>query len=289
MDWSDLGFAIALGRTGTMSAAARALHVDHATVGRRVARLEEALGVSLFDKTPDGFLATAAGRAVLKAGEEVEARLATMRLELEPHALETSGPVRITAVETFFASVLEPRLDAFRNRFPDIELTLDDSATHRDLSRKEAEIAVRNPKPKQPNLICRRAFRVDCALYGSRAYVERFGLPRPLAEASGHFFVRYAAELAWVPEEKWLDKHVRGFRVPARACSMRQLLGLVRAGLGLGFIECLTGDPDPNLVRVPGTPVTHYTYWLVAHEEAYKSPRVRAVFDFLVDVCRTIV
>ncbi|MEM9188529.1 MAG: LysR family transcriptional regulator [Myxococcota bacterium] len=286
MNWSDLVYAVALGHEGTLSAAARALRVDHATVSRRVARLEEELGVSLFDKTPDGYRATSAGRVLLEAGRDVETRLATMRLDLEPHAALTSGPVRITALETFFSVVLEPRLPEFRDRFPDIELTLDDSATYRDLSRKEAEIAVRSPKPKQPNLICRRAFKVACALYASRAYVERFGLPRPLADTRGHFVVRYAKELAWVPEEKWIDKNLRGFRAPARACSMGQMRELVSAGVGFGFIECLSGDRDPNLLRVPDSPVTRYTYWLVVHEEAHKAPRVQATLQFLVELCR---
>lgn len=281
-------FVLALGREGTLSAAARVLRVDHATVSRRVARLEEALGVSLFDKTPDGYRATHAGKLVLESGREVETRLAEMRLQLEPHTAPTAGPVRITAVETFFSEVLEPRLPEFRDRYPDIELTLDDSATYRDLSRKEAEIAVRTPKPKQPNLVCRRAFRVASALYASRRYVDRFGLPRPLKNAEGHFVVRYAAELDWVPEEKWIDKHLHGYRVPARACSMAQMLDLVRAGVGFGFIECLSGDRDPNLLRVPDSPVTNYTYWLVVHEEAFKAPRVKAVLEFLGELCREV-
>lgn len=288
MNWSDFIYAMALGRTGTLSAAARELRVDHATVARRIARLEDQLGVSLFDKTPSGYRATGAGRVVLDAGRDVESRLATMRLDLEQHTAPTSGPVRITALETFFSVVLEPRLPELRDRYPDIELTLDDSATYRDLSRKEAEIAVRSPRPKEPNLICRRAFRVGSALYASRPYVDRFGLPQLVSETSGHFVVRYAEEFGWVPEEKWIDKHLRGFRAPARACSMTQVLDLVRAGVGVGFIECLSGDRDPNLVRVPGSPMMSYTYWLVVHEEAYKAPRVRAVLDFLAELCREV-
>ena len=122
---------------------------------------------------------------MLDAGGDVESTLAAMRLALEPHTAELAGPVRITAVESFFSAVLEPRLPDLRDRYPDIELTLDDSATHRDLSRKEAEVAVRSPKPKQPNLRCRRAFRVECALHASRAYVDRFGLPRTPANVDG--------------------------------------------------------------------------------------------------------
>lgn len=253
-----------------------------------MARLEDGLGVSLFDKTPDGYRVTHAGRVLLDAGRDVERRLAMMKLDLEQHSAPTSGPVRITALETFFSLALVPRLSDFRERYPDIELTLDHSATYRDLSRKEAEIAVRSPKPKQPNLICRRAFRVDAALYASRRYTQRFGLPSPLSDASGHFVVRYAPELAWVPEEKWIDKNLHGFRVSARACSMGQMQQLVECGVGFGFIECLAGDRDPNLVRVPDSPVKSYTYWLVVHEEAHKAPRVQAVLGFLVELCREL-
>ncbi len=286
MNWSDLVYVMALGRAGTLSAAARELRVDHATVGRRLARLERYLGVALFEQTPNGHLATSAGRVVLDASRDIETRLAAMQLDLQQHTAPASGPVRITAVETFFSVVLEPRLPELRDRYPNIELTLDDSGTYRDLSRKEADIAVRSPKPKEPNLVCRRALRVESTLYASRPYVERFGLPRKLSDASGHFVVRYAEEYRWIPDEKWLDKHVRGFRVPARACSMQQQLDLVRAGVGFGLIECPIGDRDPNLVRVPGSPVMRFTYWLVVHEEAYKAPRVRAVLDFLSEACR---
>lgn len=288
MDWSDLTYALALGRAGTLSAAARDLRVDHATVARRVARLEDRLGVPLFEKTPDGYRATGAGTTLLETGREIESRLDGLRLDLERFTSPASGPVRITALASFFAVVLQSRLSQFRDRFPDIELTLDDSATYRDLSRKEAEIAVRTPKPRQPNLVCRRAFRVGNALYASRGYVDRFGLPQQLGNAAGHFVVRYASEMSWVPEEKWMDKHVRGARVPARATSMQQQLDLVTAGVGFGFIECISGERDPNLIRVPGSPVMGFTYWLVAHEEAYKAPRVRAVLDWLAELCREL-
>ncbi|MEL6338452.1 MAG: LysR family transcriptional regulator [Myxococcota bacterium] len=288
VNWSDLSYVMALGRAGTLSAAARELRVDHATVARRIGRLEDELGAKLFDKTPDGYRSTTAGRVVQEAGRDVETRFASMRLSIEQHTAPASGRVRIAAVETFFSELLRPHLVDFRDRYPDIELTMDASGDYRDLSRKEAEIAVRSPKPKMPNLICRRALRVGAALYASRPYAQRFGLPRSLGDATGHFLVRYADELNWLPDERWLNKHVRGARSPVRACSMQQLLSLVREGVGFGLIECLSGDPDPNLVRLPTSPTMNFTYWLVVHEEAYKASRVRAVLDFLTDVCRDV-
>ena len=100
--------------------------------------------------------------------------------------------------------------------------------------------------------------------------------------------MRYAAEYDWVPEERWLHKHLRGARCVARATSPDQQLDLVRAGVGFGFIECLTGDADPDLVRLPESPLMRFTYWLTTHEDTYAAPRVRVVLDWLADVAREV-
>ncbi len=288
MDWSDLRYALALARGGTLSGAARELRVNHVTIGRRVQRLEEELGVELFDKTPDGYRITPAGELVMQEAGEVQRRLLDLRVRLEQYTAPLSGPVRISALDSFFAEGLQPYLAAFRDRYPDIELTLLGAAGYSDLARKQADIAIRTPRPKQPNLICRRAFKVGNAMYASRRYIERFGLPDDLRHAEGHFVVRYSAELAWIPEEKWIQRNVRGARIGARASTEQMLLQFVQNGLGVGFLDCHAGDRDPELTRLPSSPILSFTYWLTVHEESLKSPRVRVVLDWLGDVAREL-
>jgi DNA-binding transcriptional LysR family regulator len=209
-------------------------------------------------------------------------------VRLERFSEPAAGPVRVSALAAFFEEVLIERLTAFRDRYPDIEITMQAATSHVDLAREEADIAIRSPRPKQPNLICRRAFRIGNALYAARSYVDRFGLPKDLKHAEGHFLARYAEDLNWVPEEKWLDRHVRGARVAARATTEKQQLSLVENGIGIGFIECRSGDAHPNLQRLPSSPVLSFTYWLTVHEDTYKAPRVRIVLDWLADVCRDV-
>jgi DNA-binding transcriptional LysR family regulator len=189
MDWGDFVYAVALARGGTLSAAARELRVNHVTIARRVARLEEDIGTALFDKTPDGYRLTRAGELVVAEGKSIERRLSELHLQVERFSSPTSGSVRVSALPSFFTEVLIPRLSRFRDRFPDIELTLDESATHVDLSRKQAEIALRSPKPKQPNLVCRRACRVANAMHASRDSRSSTGFRKrsgSIATCAGH-------------------------------------------------------------------------------------------------------
>ena len=172
LDWEDVRYFVALARYGTLSATARWLRVNHATVSRRVANLETLLGRPLFERRADGYMLTAEGKAVLdEAGVMDEAALSVLcRLDA---GTEMGGIVRLTAGRVLAESFLIDRLDGFHTQYPAINLEVIGEARVISLARREAEIALRFGSPKDSELVGRRVAKIAFGLYASPEYRER--------------------------------------------------------------------------------------------------------------------
>ena len=178
MDWGDLKFVLTVARERTLAAAGRKLRVDPTTVGRRVLAIEEQLGVRLFDRTGEGYLMTNAGRIATRHAEKVEGIVGSLEQQIEGADRRVEGPVRITALDALFDALLIPALPAFIARYPGLELTLSSSFDTIDLSKREADIAIRPSKPVEPDFIGRKLGRAAMAVYAARH--ASFSSPPPL-------------------------------------------------------------------------------------------------------------
>jgi DNA-binding transcriptional LysR family regulator len=274
-DWDGLRIFLALSRARTLAAAARKLGIDETTVARRLARLEREMGASLVERTPGGLSLTAAGEAVRASAEEMEsAALAAERRALGADK-ELSGRVRVTAPEILGRYFVLPALHAVQERHPGIALELISTIARLDVTRREADVAVRTVRPTEPGLIARKVARMALAPYVRRGR-KRTG---PLA-AVGY------ADGVRLPVSNVEDR-IPGGRVSLRTNSIATVLEAVRLGWGAGDLPCFVGDATPELERAfPGEKPDSLDVWLIVHADVQRTARVRVLVDELARVFR---
>jgi DNA-binding transcriptional LysR family regulator len=279
-DWNDLRFLLELHRAGTLAAAANRLGVDGTTVGRRIAALEKDLGATLVHRSARGFTLTEAGRSVLPATEEMERVALAVETAAGGDAARLEGTVTLASSDAFAQTTLVPALGAIRTRHPGIDLVVVTSNVLVDLSKGDADIAVRLLRPGEPSLVARRIGELEIGPYASVEYLGRRGVPKPGLE--GHDAVGYNRELRKKPEARWLAR--TSARVTFRSDSVPALLAAAIAGFGIALLPRRIGDTQPALRRIDGlAPVPSKPVWVVARRPALRNARVRAVFDFLVE------
>jgi DNA-binding transcriptional LysR family regulator len=280
VDWEDLRYFVALARHGTLSATARQLRVNHATVARRIASLEATLGRPLFERRADGYALTAEGKAVLdEAGAMDDAALSVLR-RLDA-GTELSGLVRLSAGRMLAESFLIDRLGRFRERFPAIDLEFIGEARVVSLARREADIALRFGSPKDSELVARRVARLAFGLYASPAYRER------LDAGDAPAFIVFDDESDFVAEAQWLARTFGQRRFAFRANTQAAQAAAARAGYGIALLPRYLAANDPGLVQVSlaEKPPTR-DVWLVLRRELIRVPRIRAMADYLAELFR---
>lgn len=282
LDWNDAQFFLAVHRAGTLAGAARALKVEHTTVGRRLTAMEQALRAKLFVRTPEGFRLTEMGEQVLPLAEQAETAL----LQIERVALadddRAEGNVRVTTSESF-AGILGRWVAELRAKHPRITVEILAGNESLDLTRRQADLAVRFSPTVQANLISRRVATLGWALYASHAYVEARGRVPSDGSLAGHDVIAFHESLSQVPGAQWLQKHGAGAHIVLRSGSLPAACHAAVGGLGIALIPCLLGDAEPRLVRVlPGIVGTRDGY-LVVHPDLARVARVRVVMAFLVE------
>ena len=280
--WSDLEVALAIARAGSLSGAARELSVEHTTVGRRIAALEAALEVRLFDRTPAGYVLTEMGEAALEHARVIEEHAFALERTVMGRDARVAGTVRVTALDPFIDDFLLPNLPALTSAHPELNVIACTDHRVRNLSRREADIAIRYAAPRQPDLVGRRLSGVGSALYASRDYLKRRGAPLDPTQLAEHDLIGFAPEFAHATEAQWLTRHGRGARVAVRVASVAANLAAIRHGLGLGIHPCHAADRAPSVVRVSRV-LLEEEYWAVVHVDMARASRVRAVLDFLSD------
>ncbi|HTT49742.1 MAG TPA: LysR family transcriptional regulator [Pseudolabrys sp.] len=284
MEWDDFKHFLAVARTGSLSEAARTLKTSPATVGRRIAALEERLAVRLFDRAQTGYALTESGEAIRLKAEEVEEAVLSVEREAFGRDLRATGKVRVATAEDIAAFVIAPKLIDFRRVYPGIVLEMVSSWDVVNLTRREADIAIRTVRPAQGDFVIRLAGVWNCALYASKEYAAKKKLQPGLND------FRDFDVISWTEESNfrggdWFDTYARGASVVFAANSRHIQYAACKAGLGAAILPCLAADRDAGLVRLlPPERVRSVDLWLVAHQDLIKTARVRAVLDFLADI-----
>ena len=278
IDWDDVRYFLAVARRGSVRAAAESLHVNHSTVLRRIAQLEERLGAQLFEKLPAGYRPTTAGEEVLELANEMEALSHQLETRVLGRDQTVRGPLRVTMAPTLAAHLLMPDLADFTRAYPDIELDVAASGGLANLTNREADVALRvvydrNTLP--PNLHGWKGPELFSGVYVARARLDawRAGSKDPIRwiVISSH----------GVPE--WASAgEVKTAGAPFKTTDGEVQLVAARQGLGLTTLPCFVGDADPLLARVPGTALhLQGTLWLLTQGETRSMERVRVFVDFV--------
>ena len=285
LDWNDLKYFLAVARDGSTLAAARSLRTSQTTVARRIAAMERALGIRLFEKRQAGYSLTPDGQNLLARAEQVEAALKGFSDAAAAHSRSVSGTVKITTEEIYAITVLAPLLRELHEVHPDIVIELDTSQTVRDLGAGEADISLRSTKADTQlpaGLVGRQLCVDDWALYCSRDYAARNGVPRSRAQLTSHSFIGGGGGNLWIHYQSWLQSLGLEQQVAMHHATSGGLLSGVRSGFGIAVLPCIAAEADPDLVQcVPARGEHGRILWLFTHERVRHTPRVRAVVDFL--------
>jgi DNA-binding transcriptional LysR family regulator len=282
--WDDLRVFLAVARAGRVAGAARQLGVEHSTVARRIAGLESAVGAALFYRTAGGYQLTPKGTIVLAGAETMERGMLVLGARLREQAGSLAGRVRVAMLDEFASHWLAPNLPAFRSRFPELELQLVTGIAPLDLTRGEAELAVRTPRPRQTGLSAVKLARVGTGLYASRAYVAGKRLRVDASSRSLDLLV-YLPAYAALQNAPWFQPVLASSRALLVTNSTHTLLAAARAGAGIAVVPHFLTTSYPELVSVSDDVALAGDFmWLVTHPEFRRDPKVRAVAAWLREV-----
>jgi DNA-binding transcriptional LysR family regulator len=283
MNWDDARVFLAVCRESTLRGAARVLGVDQATVGRRITALEKSLSATLFLRTSEGYALTAVGEAALKAVEKMEHSALELERQIQGLDDRLTGTVRVSTTDSLAIDFLIPAIARLHQQHPDVRVQLDATTQILSLAKREADIAVRNTRPDNPDLIARRIARWPVGLFASQAYVDTHGVPEPGSAFAGHDLVVYQPYLQGNKEMTLITEPVGRGRIVASLSSSLLVRRSIAAGIGVGEIPVYIGEKE-GLVRLwpeRSRPLP-YDIWLVTHADLRHTAKVRAVIDEIV-------
>jgi DNA-binding transcriptional LysR family regulator len=282
LEWSDLRFFLAIHRARTLAGAARSLGVEHSTVGRRLAAMERSLGATLFVRTPAGFLPTESAGQILPLAEQAERAVQSIERVALGEDSRPEGLVRVTTSETF-APFLGRRLGELRVKHPGVTVEVLAGNASLDLTRREADIAIRIAPTTQPDLVSRKLAPAGWSAYASPSYVAARGKPEPITDLTNHDVIAFNESLAKVPGALWLEAHCQAANIVLRSGSIPTAWNAALSGLGIAVVPCFLAEREDAIVRLTPQVLGSRDVVLVVHPDLARVARVRVVMDFLIE------
>ncbi|HET9620937.1 MAG TPA: LysR family transcriptional regulator [Kofleriaceae bacterium] len=284
IDWDQVRVFLAVARAGQLAGAAARLGLDVSTVSRRVDRLEAELGTHLFDRTREGTVLSAAAEAMLPAAEDMERGLAQFATAVDAIETTAEGTVRITVPPGVADGFIAPLLVRFHARFPRVVVELDASVGYADLTRREADLALRAMRPRSGDLIATRLVATRAIPMTSPAYAAELGKLKRWSDAR---WINYGPELSTIPTARWVLDHA-GDAIVLRTSHHASQVSAAEAGLGV----MVTSEPFCHVRRLAPVAIARglqaawdrlptEELWLVGHRALRTVPRVAALWEFL--------
>ncbi|CAN7214284.1 LysR family transcriptional regulator [Rhizobium leguminosarum] len=282
-DWNDLKYFLAVARHGSTTAAAKATGVNQSTVQRRIVELERRIGQSLIHRHASGYQLTEFGQLLLPKAEELQQAALAIERQTRLYVSELSGVVRLTCPEPLVSRINGSQLlEQFHLKYPEIRIEFVMSDGYLDLSKGEADVALRSGEPSDENLVGKKIADSIWAVYASRSYVQRHGTPGNPADIDRHAIVGFDGALANHRAAKWFASVAPTAKFGARNNSVLGVLHAVKSGLGLALLPTTIAEMHDDLVQVlPPVEELNRGWYLLAHPDIRKTPRVRAFFEFV--------
>ena len=285
--WDDARVLLALLRQRTLLAAGKSLGVNASTISRRLEALEDALGARLFDRTPDGLLPTAAVEPLAVHAEAMERGAMGLAQAVAGFEREPEGEVRLSAPPGVADHLLAGSLVRLQARYPRIRLRIDASIGYVDLTRREADLALRGLRPASGDLVALKLGHARDVILGSPGYARELGTLRDPKDAR---WIDWDESLSQLPSARWVAKHVPAAQVVLRSNSVGTQLAAIASGLGIAW-HGLPFTKLPGIVEVKvgkaflrdRPPPGGGALWLVGHRALRDVPRIAVVWDWLVE------
>lgn len=278
LEWSDLAVILAICRSGSLSGAARTLGQNHSTVFRRINAIEDRTGVRFFERLKDGYRMTDAGRSAMAYAERIEAEVHALSREILGQDLRLEGKVRVTAPEGFMGG-LGPELFAkFMKAHPEITIEAVGGLGAADLSRRDADIAVRATSKPPETSVGRALCGFRFATYATPEYRERHR-DTPLHEQKWCVISGY---LMWLVPHVFTTLAHAEQQVVFSGDGTFPVLSALAAGAGIGMMPCYVGDADKRLVRMtPPFKWIELKLWILTHQDLRHTARVKSLVAFM--------
>jgi DNA-binding transcriptional LysR family regulator len=279
-DWNDVRYFLAVARDGSTLIASRALKVSQPTVARRIAALEQALEVPLFERHQTGYRPTEQARALMAEFEAMGEAADRLQVSARLQSRRIAGVIRLTTNDVIANQVLAQALREFRQRYPDVRVEVTTTDRFLDLSGGEVDIAIRaGLRPTEPDLVSRLLDEHHWGVFGSPKYLALHGTPRLPAELSEHAFIELDGAFGTLCSQ-WLRHNAPEAETLMRSSSLLNVVSHARAGLGLAMLPIGFWRDDPELVCCLEIPELSAGIWLLTHERLRNVPRIRAFLDF---------
>lgn len=281
-DWNQARAFLVTAEEGSLSAAAKKLGLAQPTLGRQVSALEQEFGVALFQRVGRGIELTPAGMSLLDHAREMGDAANRFSITASSQSEAVEGSVCISASETYAAMLLPAIIAKLRISDPKIKIEIVASDSASDLRRREADIAIRNFRPTEPDLIAKKIGEVPARFYATPDYIRKIGSPKTPADFGNASFIDVNSDGAFVDILQKMGFDVSDDNFPILTENFLVMWELVKQGLGIGVLDGNIGDQEPLVERVlPDFDPLIFPIWLVAHRELSTSPRIRIVFDLL--------
>lgn len=282
-DWNKARAFLVTAEEGSLSAAARALGMAQPTLGRQVDGLEQELGVALFERVGRGLTLTPSGTELLEHVREMGDAAGRVSLAALGQSQALDGNISISASETYATVLLPPIVAKLRQEKPGIHIEIVVANHASDLLRREADIAIRNFRPTEPDLIAKKIGMADAILYATPDYVAKLGHPKTPYDLRQADFVNMDRSGAMLKGLNALGLGLTEANFPLFTESYLVMWELVKQGAAIGILDAQIGDADPSVMRVlPDLEPLSFPIWLVAHRELMTSKRIRLVYDYLI-------
>lgn len=277
--WDDFRLIKAIADAGGLAGAAARLSVNHSTVFRRLAQIEEGLGLPLFERHRGGYLPTPAGEEMIALALRLDDDITAFTRKLAGRDWLPAGELRVTTSDSLLVHLLTLPLARFRERYPDVRLDLIIGNQALNLSKRDADVAIRATDHPPENLVGRRVARIAWALYGRRT-----DFPVVPAAPGDCRWVMLGDGFAGLKVVRGLQARVPAERIVYKLNTVLGLAEAVEAGIGIGHLPCFIGDVRPGLVRL-GAPEPDFAadLWLLTHPDLRHQARLRAFLDFVAE------
>jgi DNA-binding transcriptional LysR family regulator len=281
-DWNKARAFLVTAEEGSLSAAARALGMAQPTLGRQVDGLEQELGIILFERVGRGLRLTPSGLELLEHVREMGEAASRVSMTALGQSQALEGTICISASETYAAVLLPPIIAKLRKLEPGIHVEIVVANHASDLRRREADIAIRNFRPTEPDLIAKKIGEAGAVLYATPDYIKEIGYPTKPYDLRHAEFVNIDHGGMMLKGLNKLGLGLTEANFPLLTESYLVMWELVRQGAAIGILDAYIGDADPKVRRVLSDlePLV-FPIWLVSHRELTTSRRIRRVYDFL--------
>jgi DNA-binding transcriptional LysR family regulator len=279
--WDDFRLVKAISDSRGLAGAAADMGVNHSTVFRRLGQIEDALGTKLFERHRSGYAPTPAGEEMVALASRLETDITSFTRRLVGREIAASGELRVTTNDSLLVHLLTPIFARFRERHSGVQLDIVLANQALNLSKRDADVAIRATDSPPDTLVGRRAATIAWALYGRRADFrdEQPGIVELLGTRT---WVSLGENLSHVKAVQFLKEHVSPERIAYRVNTVLGLAEAVGEGLGIGHLPCFIGDANPDLLRLSSpNPDFSADLWLLTHPDLRHSPRVRVFLDFV--------